>query len=94
MNGDNVVFPGSSLNPAPEIAICLIHFYCLVCGNAESAIYHYQNQTNGRGISVLPQETYVQSLIVNGTKKPWRNEEDFVIMGMKYCLLNADSLEF
>ena len=27
-------------------------------------------------------------------KKPWRNEEGFVIMGMKYFLLNADSLEF
>ena len=32
--------------------------------------------------------------IVNGTKKPWRNDEGFVIMGMKYFLLNADSLEF
>ena len=37
------------------------------------------------------QETFV---IVNGTKKPWRNEEGFVIMGMKYFLLNVDSLEF
>ena len=27
-------------------------------------------------------------------KKPWRNEEGFVIMGMKYFLLNEDSLEF
>ncbi|MDO4393812.1 MAG: ATPase, partial [Bacillota bacterium] len=25
---------------------------------------------------------------------PWRNDEGFVIMGMKYFLLNADSLEF
>ena len=33
-------------------------------------------------------------VIVNGTKKPWRNEEGFVFMGMKYFLLNADSLEF
>ena len=32
--------------------------------------------------------------IVNVTKKPWRNKEGFVIMGMKYFLLNADSLEF
>ena len=31
---------------------------------------------------------------VNGSKKPWRNDEGFVIMGMKYFLLNADSLEF
>lgn len=33
-------------------------------------------------------------VIVNGTTKPWRNDEGFVIMGMKYFLLNADSLEF
>lgn len=33
-------------------------------------------------------------VIVNGTAKPWRNEEGFVIMGMKYFLLHADSLEF
>lgn len=33
-------------------------------------------------------------IIVNGTKKPWMNDEGFVIMGMKYFLLNADSLEF
>lgn len=32
--------------------------------------------------------------VVNGTKKPWRNDEGFVIMGMKYFLLNVDSLEF
>ena len=28
-----------------------------------------------------------------GSKKPWRNNEGFVIIGMKYFLLNADSLE-
>lgn len=33
-------------------------------------------------------------VIVNGTKKTWRNDEGFVIIGMKYFLLNADSLEF
>ena len=33
-------------------------------------------------------------MIVNGNKKPWHNDEGFVIMGMKYFLLNADSLEF
>ena len=32
--------------------------------------------------------------VVNGTKKPWRNEEGFVIMGIKYFLLNDNSLEF
>ena len=36
----------------------------------------------------------IKIVIVNGTKKPWRNEEGFVIMGMKYFLLNEDSLEF
>ena len=38
--------------------------------------------------------SFKKIVIVNGTKKPWRNEEGFVIMGMKYFLLNADSLEF
>ena len=33
-------------------------------------------------------------VIVSGTSKPWRNEDGFVIMGMKYFLLDADSLEF
>ena len=39
-------------------------------------------------------DSFKKIVIVNGTKKPWRNEEGFVIMGMKYFLLNADSLEF
>ena len=39
-------------------------------------------------------DSFKKLVIVNGTKKPWRNEEGFVIMGMKYFLLNADSLEF
>ena len=39
-------------------------------------------------------DSFKKFVIVNGTKKPWRNEEGFVIMGMKYFLLNADSLEF
>ncbi len=29
-----------------------------------------------------------------GSHYPWRNDEGFVIMGMKYFLLNANSLEF
>lgn len=32
--------------------------------------------------------------IVNGSKKPWRNDDGFAIMGMKYFLLNEDSLEY
>ena len=39
-------------------------------------------------------DSFKKIVIVDGTKKPWRNEEGFVIMGMKYFLLNADSLEF
>ena len=39
-------------------------------------------------------DPFKKIVIVNGSKKPWRNDEGFVIMGMKYFLLNADSLEF
>lgn len=39
-------------------------------------------------------DSFKKIIIVNGTSKPWRNEEGFVIMGMKYFLLNIDSLEF
>ncbi len=39
-------------------------------------------------------DSFKKIIIVNGTKKPWRNDEGFVIMGMKYFLLNAESLEF
>ena len=39
-------------------------------------------------------DSFKKIVIVNGTKKPWRNEEGFVFIGMKYFLLNADSLEF
>ncbi len=33
-------------------------------------------------------------IIVGGTSKPWRNDEGFVIMSLKYFLLQPDSLEF
>ncbi len=39
-------------------------------------------------------DSFKKVVVVNGASKPWRNEEGFVIMGMKYFLLNADSLEF
>ncbi len=39
-------------------------------------------------------DSFKKIVIVNGTKKPWRNDEGFVIMGVKYFLLNVDSLEF
>ena len=38
-------------------------------------------------------DSFKKIVIVNGTMKPWRNDEGFVIMGMKYFLLHADSLE-
>lgn len=39
-------------------------------------------------------DSFKKIVIVDGTAKPWRNEEGFGIMGMKYFLLNSDSLEF
>lgn len=39
-------------------------------------------------------DSFKKIVIVNGTAKPWRNDEGFVIMGMKYFLLAEDSLEF
>ena len=39
-------------------------------------------------------DSFKKIVIVNGVTKPWRNEEGFVIMGMRYFLLNPDSLEF
>ena len=42
----------------------------------------------------IKRDSFKEIVIVNGTAKPWRNEEGFVIMGMKYFLLNNESLEF
>lgn len=39
-------------------------------------------------------DSFKKIVIVNGASKPWRNEEGFVIMGMKYFLMNEDSLDF
>lgn len=39
-------------------------------------------------------DSFKKFVIVNGQSRPWRNDEGFVIMGMKYFLLNPDSLEF
>ena len=38
-------------------------------------------------------DSFKKIVIVNGSSKPWRNDSGFVIMGMKYFLLNQDSLE-
>ena len=39
-------------------------------------------------------DSFKKIVIVNGSSKPWRNDEGYVIMGMKYFLLNSDSLEY
>lgn len=39
-------------------------------------------------------DSFKKIVIVNGASKPWRNEEGFVIMGMKYFLLDDNSLDF
>ncbi len=39
-------------------------------------------------------DSFKKIVIVNGSAKPWRNDDGFVIMGMKYFLLHQDSLEF
>ena len=39
-------------------------------------------------------DSFKKIVIVGGTTSPWRNDEGYVIMGMKYFLLNSDSLEF
>lgn len=39
-------------------------------------------------------DSFKKIVIVGGMTKPWRNEDGFVIMGMRYFLLNSDSLEF
>ena len=39
-------------------------------------------------------DSFKKIVILNGTMRPWRNDEGFVIMGMKYFLLDKDSLGF
>ena len=39
-------------------------------------------------------DAFRRIVIVSGAKKPWINEEGFLIMGMKHFLLNPDSLEY
>ena len=65
-------------------------YYIQVAYDMASAEKQTQELNSLRNIS----DSFKKIVIVNGTKKPWRNEEGFVIMGMKYFLLNADSLEF
>ena len=46
-----------------------------------------------RSLRNIP-DSFKKIVIVSGTAKPWRNEEGFVIMGMRYFLLKSDSLAY
>ena len=46
-----------------------------------------------RSLRNIP-DSFKKIVIVSGTAKPWRNEDGFVIMGMRYFLLKSDSLAF
>lgn len=65
-------------------------YYIQVAYDMSSEEKQAQEFNSFRNIS----DSFKKIVIVNGTKKPWRNDEGFVIMGMKYFLLNDDSLEF
>ena len=65
-------------------------YYIQVAYDMSSEDKQVQEFRSLRNIS----DSFKKIVIVNGTTKPWRNEEGFVIMGMKYFLLNPDSLEF
>ena len=65
-------------------------YYIQVAYDMTSAEKQTQELNSFRNIP----DSFKKIVIVNGAKKPWRNEEGFVIMGMKYFLLNPDSLEF
>ena len=65
-------------------------YYIQVAYDMESEEKQAQEFNSLRNIP----DSFKKIVIVNGTRKPWRNDEGFVIMGMKYFLLNAESLEF
>lgn len=39
-------------------------------------------------------DSFKKIVLVNGTSRPWRTEEGYVVMGLKYFLLSPDSLDF
>ena len=39
-------------------------------------------------------DSFKKIILINGNQKPWRNDDGFVIMGLKYFLLEQKSLEF
>ncbi len=69
---------------------CSQRYYIQVAYDMTSEEKQAQEFNSFRNIS----DSFKKIVVINGTKKPWRNDEGFVIMGMKYFLLNEDSLEF
>lgn len=65
-------------------------YYIQVAYDMSSEEKQTQEFNSLRNIS----DSFKKIVIVNGSKKPWRTDEGFVIMGMKYFLLKATSLEF
>lgn len=65
-------------------------YYIQVAYDLSTEEKKYQEYNSLRNIP----DSFKKIIIVNGTSKPWRNEEGYVIMGMKYFLLNKDSLEY
>lgn len=65
-------------------------YYIQVAYDMSSKEKQAQEFNSLRNIS----DSFKKIIIVNGTIKPWRNEDGFVIMGMKYFLFNPNSLEF
>ena len=72
----------------------LYFFYFYFCDDEFTCMTSEEKQTQELNSFRNIPDSFKKIVIVNGTKKPWRNDEGFVIMGMKYFLLNADSLEF
>ena len=65
-------------------------YYIQVAYDMTSPVKQTQELKSLRNIA----DSFKKIVIVNGTTKPWRNDEGFVVMGMKYFLLNRNSLEF
>ena len=65
-------------------------YYIQVAYDMSSDEKQEQELSSLRSIS----DSFKKIVIVNGTMKPWRNDEGFVFMGMKHFLLNEDSLEY
>lgn len=64
-------------------------YYVQVAYDMSSEVKQAQEFNSFRNIP----DSFKKIVIVNGSTKPWRNDEGFVIMGMKHFLLNVDSLE-